>query len=125
MRWVMNRRPRSVARNASTISAGASAANAARNSLSSRTSFFIFHSASIESQFRSEAEFWSRPSSVSSTVPRVLSITARRSRVADSCAKLSIQWIFQWRSWMSMASSSRQASSASDIRPSSSRRASR
>ena len=39
--------------------------------------------------------------------PRVFSITARRFSVADSWAKLSIQWIFQWRSWMSIASSSR------------------
>ena len=89
-----------------------SGSKAARSSGSSRTSFFIRHRASIESQLRSEAEFWRRPSSSSSTVPRVFSITARRSSVADSWAKLSIQWIFQWRSWMSMASSSRQAASA-------------
>ena len=77
----------------------------ARSSASSRTSFFIRHSASIESQLRSDAEFWSRPSSASSTPPRVRSMTARRLSVADSWAKLSIQWIFQWRSWMSIASS--------------------
>ena len=45
-------------------------------------------------------------------LPRVFSMTARRLSVADSWAKLSIQWIFQWRSWMSIASSSRQAASA-------------
>ena len=108
----MNRRPRSLARSDPAISAVLSGENAARSSGSSRTSFFIRQSASIESQLRSDAEFWSRPSSASSTWPRCFSMTARRLSVADSWAKLSIQWIFQWRSWMSMASSSRQATSA-------------
>ena len=102
-----------------------SAANAARSSGSSRTSFFIRQSASIESQLRSDAEFWSRPSSCSSTEPRCFSMTARRFSVADSWAKLSIQWIFQWRSWMSMASSRRVAVSASDMPSAASRRSSR
>ena len=97
------------------MSATRSASNAARSSVSSRTSSFIRQSASIESQLRSDAEFWSRPSSSSSTEPRVSSITARSRSVADSWAKLSIQWIFQCRSWTSMASSSSVAVSASDI----------
>ena len=87
--------------------------NAGASSASSRTSFFIRHRASIESQLRSDAEFWSRPSSASSTPPRVRSMTARRLSVADSWAKFSIQWIFQCRSWMSIASSSTHATSAS------------
>ena len=115
MRSEMNRRPRSDPRRAEEMALVSSGPNAARSSVSSRTSFFIRHSASIESQFRSDAEFWSRPSSSSSIDPRVFSITARRFNVADSWAKLSIQWIFQWRSWMSIASSSRVAVSASVI----------
>ena len=70
--------------------------------------------ARILSQLRSLAEFCSRPRSPSSTRPWVFSITARRFSVALSCAKLSIQWIFQWRSWMSIASSSRTATWARD-----------
>ena len=112
-------------RSAPTISATASAAKASRSSGSSRTSFFIRHSASIESQLRSVAEFWSRPSNGSSTRPWCFSMTARRLRVADSCAKLSIQWIFQCRSWTSIASSRRQATSARSIPSTASRRASR
>ena len=93
------------------ISPAVSALKTAARSGSALASSFIFQRASIESQLRSLAEFWSRPRSCSLILPCVFSMTARRLSVADSWAKLSIQWIFQWRSWMSIASSSRQASS--------------
>ena len=89
------------------ISAAVSASNAVASSGSALASSFIFQRASIESQLRSAAEFWRRPRSSSSILPWVFSMTARRLSVAESWAKLSIQWIFQWRSWMSIASSSR------------------
>ena len=88
-------------------------ANSRASSGSAFASSFISQIDRILSQFRSRAEFWSRPRSVSSTRPWVCSITARSLSVALSWAKLSIQWIFQWRSWMSIASSSSTASCAS------------
>ena len=98
--------PRSVDLRAAMISPAVSCLNAAARSASTLASSFIFQRASIESQLRSLAEFWRRPRSCSLILPWVFSMTARRLRVADSWAKLSIQWIFQWRSWMSIASSS-------------------
>ena len=108
----MNRRPRSVARRAGTISGAPTLAKAACSSASALTSSFISHRARILSQLRSSAEFWRRPRRTSSTLPCVSSMTALRLSVALSCAKFSIQWIFQWRSCMSMASSKRTARSA-------------
>ena len=94
------------------ISAAVGAAKMPARSGSALTSSFISQRALILSQLRSLAEFWSRPSRTSSILPWVFSMTARRLSVALSCAKFSIQWIFQWRSCMSMASSRRTATSA-------------
>jgi hypothetical protein len=108
----MKRRPRSLALRAGTISGAVAALKMRASSSSALTSSFISQRARILSQLRSLAEFWSLPRRTSSTLPWVFSMTARRLSVADSCAKFSIQWIFQWRSCMSMASSRRTATSA-------------
>ena len=110
----MNRRPRSEPRSARDDLRGRRRPRRrARSSGSSVTSFFIRQSASIESQLRSVDRVLEPARAASaSTSPRVSSMTARRLSVAESWAKLSIQWIFQWRSWMSIASSSSTASSA-------------
>ncbi len=88
------------------ISAPDGAWKASLRSLSFLISSFIFHRASMRSQLRSLAEFCSRPRRMWSTSPRASWTAAGMPRVvAENWAKLSIQWIFQWRSWMSIASS--------------------
>ena len=72
----------------------------------------IFHSSSMESQLRLTVEDCSRPiSALWSPSPLASAMTALRFMVEENWAKLSTQWIDQCRSCMSMASSSRTASS--------------
>jgi hypothetical protein len=72
----------------------------------------ICQSSSIESQFRFTVELCSRPMSAEwSPSPLAAATAALRARVEENWAKFSTQWIDQCRSCMSMASSSRIASS--------------
>ena len=75
---------------------------------------FSVHSSRTESQLRSSSEMRMRPTSGLCCSP--ISGMRMLSNVIDAwnCARLSIQCSRQWRSWMSMASSSRIISSGSE-----------
>ena len=93
------------------MSAAVSPSKADASSASPLISSFIFHRSSIESQLRSATELWSRPISPAAASPFSSSSSPLSACVEANWAKFSIQWIFQWRSWMSIASSSSTASS--------------
>ena len=86
-------------------SAAVSPSNAAESSWSPLISSLSFQRSSIESQLRSSRLDCRRPISPGSSPPRTSAITALRFVVDENWAKFSIQWIFQWRSWTSIASS--------------------
>ena len=72
----------------------------------------IFHSSSMESQLRFTVELCRRPISAEwSPSPLAAATAALSAMVEENWAKLSTQWIDQCRSCMSIASSSRIASS--------------
>ena len=108
----MNRLPRSEPPSALITSLAVSPSKAACSSSSALTSSLACHRSSIASQLRSSTLDCSRP--ISAVSAPTSSITALRFVVDANWAKFSIQWIFQWRSWMSIASSSSTASSSSD-----------
>ena len=105
MRSEISRRPRSERVSASSTSVAVSPSKAALSSSSPLISSLILQRSSIESQLRSSRLDCSRPISPGSSPPRTSAITALRFVVDANWAKFSIQWIFQWRSWTSIASS--------------------